>query len=163
MDCSPPDFSVHGISQAILLEWLAVPFSRESSRLRDRTQVSYIEGRFFTIWATRGAQLRLTELLGWNTDPIGLVSSWSKTPENYLCVSVSFPLSLFPTHHPVWGWMENPAWEERVLTRTSPCWHPDLGLLAPRTVRKEISVVYFTESIVFFYGILGWQIQNLLF
>ena len=53
MDCSPPDFSVHGISQARLLEWLAVPFSRESSRPRDRTQVSHIAGRFFTIWATR--------------------------------------------------------------------------------------------------------------
>ena len=74
----------------------------------------------------------VNELLGWNTHPIGLVSSWSETPENSLCVSVSFPLSLFPTSHPVWGLMEKPAWEERVLTRTSPSWHPDLGLLAPR-------------------------------
>ena len=82
------------------------------------------------------SSLRLNELLGWNTHPIGLVSSWSKTSENSLCVSVSFPLSLFPTAHPVWGRTEKPAWEERVLTRTSPCWHPDLGLLASRTVRK---------------------------
>ena len=79
--------------------------------------------------------LRLNELLGWNTDSIGLVSSWSKTPENF-SVSVSFPLSLFPTHHPVWGCTEKPAWEERVLARTSPCWHPDLRLLDPRIVRK---------------------------
>ena len=43
MDCSPPDSSVHGISQARLLEWLAVPFSRESSRPRDRTQVSTLQ------------------------------------------------------------------------------------------------------------------------
>ena len=78
------------------------------------------------------------------------------------CVSVSFPLSLFPTPHPLWGVTEKPAWEERVLTRTSPCWHPDLGLLAPRTVRKEFSV-YSTESIVLFYGIPSWQIQNHLY
>ena len=44
MDCSPPGFSVHGILQE------RIPFSRGSSRLRDRTQVSCITGRFFTIW-----------------------------------------------------------------------------------------------------------------
>ena len=40
---SPPESSVHGISQARILDWLAVPFSRESSIPRDRTQVSPIE------------------------------------------------------------------------------------------------------------------------
>ena len=49
MDCSPPGSSVHGILQARILEWVAIPFSRGSARCRDRTQVSYIEGRFFTI------------------------------------------------------------------------------------------------------------------
>ena len=52
MDCSLP---VHGILQARILEWVAIPFSRGSSWLRDQTQVSYIVGRFFTIWATREA------------------------------------------------------------------------------------------------------------
>ena len=33
----------------------AIPFFRGSSRLRDQTQVSYIAGRFFTVWATREA------------------------------------------------------------------------------------------------------------
>ena len=51
MDCSPPGFSVHGILQARMLEWVAMPSSRGSSQPRDRTQVSYISGRFFTIWA----------------------------------------------------------------------------------------------------------------
>ena len=32
MDCSPPDSSVHGISQAGILEWVAISSSRESSR-----------------------------------------------------------------------------------------------------------------------------------
>ena len=49
VDCSPPGSSVHGILQARILEWLAVPFSRGSSLPRDRTQVSRITGRFFTI------------------------------------------------------------------------------------------------------------------
>ena len=43
MDCSPPGSSVHGIFQARVLEWVAIPFSRASSRLRDQTQVSHIE------------------------------------------------------------------------------------------------------------------------
>ena len=50
-----PGSSVHGILQAIILEWVAVPFCRGSSQPRDRTQVSYIAGKFFTIWATREA------------------------------------------------------------------------------------------------------------
>ena len=35
MDCSAPGFSVHGIPQARILEWVALPFSRESSRHRN--------------------------------------------------------------------------------------------------------------------------------
>ena len=42
MDCSLPGFSVHGIFQAIVLEWVAISFSRESSWPRDWTQISCI-------------------------------------------------------------------------------------------------------------------------
>ena len=56
MDHSPPGSSVHGILQARILEWVAMPFSRGSSRPRDQTQVSNIAGRFFTSWAIREAQ-----------------------------------------------------------------------------------------------------------
>ena len=55
--CSPPGSSVHGILQARVLEWVAIPFSRGSSWPRNRTWVSYIAGRFFTVWATREAHL----------------------------------------------------------------------------------------------------------
>ena len=51
--CNPMDYTVHGILQARILEWVAFPFSRGSSQLRDRTQVSHIAGRFLTSWATR--------------------------------------------------------------------------------------------------------------
>ena len=57
MDCSPPGSSVHGILQARILEWVAIPFSRGSSQARDQTQVSCIASRFFTIWATREASM----------------------------------------------------------------------------------------------------------
>ena len=50
-DCSLPGSSVHGILQARILEWVAISFSRGSSWTSDRTQVSFIAGRFFTIWA----------------------------------------------------------------------------------------------------------------
>ena len=53
MYCSPPGFSVHGILQARKLERVATPFSRACSWPEDRTWVSCIVGRFFTIWATR--------------------------------------------------------------------------------------------------------------
>ena len=72
MDCSLPGFSIHGIFQARILEWVAISFSRGSSQPRDQTPVSRIaavaaakllqacptlcdpiSGRHFTIWATR--------------------------------------------------------------------------------------------------------------
>ena len=56
--CDPMDYTVHGILQAKILEWLAIPFSRESSKPRDQTQVSRIAGGFFTSWATREAQIK---------------------------------------------------------------------------------------------------------
>ena len=47
--CNPMDYTVHGILQARILEWVAFPFSRGSSQPRDRTQVSRLAGRFFAI------------------------------------------------------------------------------------------------------------------
>ena len=52
MDCSLPGSSVHGIFQAIVLEWVAISFSRGSSWPRDRSRVSRIVDRRFTVWAT---------------------------------------------------------------------------------------------------------------
>ena len=53
MDCSLPGSSVHGIFQAIVLEWVVIFFSRGSSQPRGWTWVSHIVDRCFTIWATR--------------------------------------------------------------------------------------------------------------
>ena len=57
-DCSPPDFSVHGILQARILERVAFPFSKGSSAPSDRTQVSRIADRFFTIWSTKWKKVK---------------------------------------------------------------------------------------------------------
>ena len=51
--CEPTDYTVHGILQARILEWVTFPFSRGSSQPRDGSQVSRTAGRFFTSWATR--------------------------------------------------------------------------------------------------------------
>ena len=58
MDCSPPGFSVHEILQAIILEWVAISFSRWSSW----TWVSCTASRFFSIRATMEAPLKLNAL-----------------------------------------------------------------------------------------------------
>ena len=49
------DYTAHEILQARIPEWVAIPFSRGSSQLRNQIQVSHITGGFFTTWATREA------------------------------------------------------------------------------------------------------------
>ena len=46
--CNPMNYTFHGILQARILEWVAIPFSREASQPRNRAQVSRIAGGFFT-------------------------------------------------------------------------------------------------------------------
>ena len=57
----PPDSSVHGILQARILEWVAMPFSRGFCLSRDQIQVSCIMGRYFPAWAT-SSHVRMWEL-----------------------------------------------------------------------------------------------------
>ena len=76
MNCSLPGSSVHGVSQARILKWVAIPFSRRSSWFGDLTWVSHTVGRFCTVWTTWEAQLtpridQSGEETGWsdcNTD-----------------------------------------------------------------------------------------------
>ena len=84
MDFRPPGSSVYGILQARILEWVAMPFSRGSSLPRDRTWVSCIAGRSFTVWATREAPkykstifffLLLKDKLLWKR-PLGQQIQW---------------------------------------------------------------------------------------
>ena len=78
MDYSPPGSSVHGILQTRIPEWVAMPFSRGSSQLRNQTWVLHTASRFFTIWATWEAlclcirfvyNIRVMWILAWNPLP----------------------------------------------------------------------------------------------
>ena len=60
MDCSPSGSSVHGISQARILEWVAISFSGGNSWPRDQTRIScisYIQRQILYHWAIRGVQI----------------------------------------------------------------------------------------------------------
>ena len=52
LDCSPLGSSVHGILQARIVEWVAIPFLRGSSWPKDWIHISHKADRFFTVWAT---------------------------------------------------------------------------------------------------------------
>jgi len=56
MDCRLPGSSVHGIFQATIQDWAAIPYSRESSPPRDGSHISCVS-RFFTTGTTWEAQL----------------------------------------------------------------------------------------------------------
>ena len=111
MDCDPPGSSIHGILQARILEWVAIPFSRRSFQFRDQTQVSRITGRFFTIWATREAKQKPCLLSNKNIravkvkvaqsclplQPHGLHSLWNFPSQNTGVGSCSLFQGIFPT------------------------------------------------------------------
>ena len=79
MDCSPPGFSVHGILQARILEWVVMPFSRGSSWPRNRSRVSHIAGRFFT------------------SDKHSVLKSWDITLLTKVCIvkAMVFPVIMY--------------------------------------------------------------------
>ena len=106
------EYTVHGILQARMLEWVAVLFSRGSSQPRDGTQVSCIAGGFFTSWATREA-LRILEwaaypFSGGSSRPYkplkkeAFLSYYSYTHE-YVCVHIYIYIYIYiyiHTHTP---------------------------------------------------------------
>ena len=77
--CNPMDYTVHGIPQARILEWVDFPFSRGSSQPRNRTQLSHIAGEFLTIWATR--------ILEWVAYPFSSGSSWPRNHSGVSCLA----------------------------------------------------------------------------
>ena len=95
--CDPTDSTVHGILQARILEWVAFPFSRGSSELRDQTEVSQIAGGFFTSWATRGNPRRLEwiKIFSGHGIPGGHALSFNPVPPFYhLLYCLWFPSGL---------------------------------------------------------------------
>ena len=88
VDCSLPDSSVHGILQARILEWAAIPFSKGYLWPRDQTQVSHIAGRFFTICVTREAP----PILYMSTKSLDLTTTVTRLqPPNWLLWLETWP------------------------------------------------------------------------
>ena len=102
VNCSLPSSYVHLILQARILDWLANPFSRGSSRPRNWTQVSCIAGKFFTIWAnkeatiyaaaaaTKSLQSCLTLCDPINCSPLGSAVPGILQAKTLECVAISF-------------------------------------------------------------------------
>ena len=109
MDCSLPGSSVHGIFQARVLEWVAISFSRGSSRPRDWTQVSHTAGRGFTVWAPRDIIIHFKKyLMAFLDFTIHIYKSSESTFKHYSIVPQTvkisynrvFPISLLnPLQH----------------------------------------------------------------
>ena len=91
--CDLMDYTVHGILQARILEWVAFPFFRGSSKPRDRTQVSSIADGFFTSWATREAQRILLEI------KISLSYIFAKTLAHIFCGILWCTIKTYSTWH----------------------------------------------------------------
>ena len=79
MDCSPPGSSVHGILQARILEWAAMPSSRGSSQPRNQTHVSHITGDSLSHEGSPG-------ILGWVAYPFSRETSWLKNWTGVSCI-----------------------------------------------------------------------------
>ena len=120
MDCSLPYSSVCGILQARILEWVAMSSSRGFSQLRDQTQVSLIEDRFFTKWASREAQ--------WQTAAVAAATA--KLLQS--CPTLCHPIEGSPLGSPVPGILQartlewfaisfSSAWKWKVKVKSLSC------------------------------------------
>ena len=150
MPCCSPGSSVHGTSQARILEWVAISFSRRSSWPRDWTQVSHIVGRCFTVWATREVQTWFNALQSPSWDSQLLIKGphsldFALNPTNYAALLVlgqigheKSPLEIstsghFPDHQtpgvsvafpspPYGSWMKTMTGILIDVTREHPRW-----------------------------------------
>ena len=94
MDCRPPGSSVPGISQARILEWVAISFSRGSSWPRDWIQVSHIAGRRFNLWATGESSLG-----GWGQRTVQIIIYQSTKSHLWLLCLQSVQFSSLVVSH----------------------------------------------------------------
>ena len=80
MDCSLPDFSVHGISQVRALKWVAISFFKGSSWPRDQICVSCIGKQNVYHWATKEVQCAYIQLFSVSANQIHTIKNtrWLK-------------------------------------------------------------------------------------
>ena len=110
-DCSLPGFSIHGIFQARILEWVAISFSRGSSWPRDRTQVSHIVDRYFYRLSHHYVELI------WKISETGQDLGWGRCRTGFLEFSHVFTIVLHPEILPFL-----PSQVEGFLDYILSCW-----------------------------------------
>ena len=126
--CDPMDYTVYGILQARILEWVAFPFSRGSSQPRDQTQVSCIAGGFFTSWATRETLL------------------FSSVAQSYptLCDPMNCSTPGLPVHHQLLEFTQTHVhWVGNAIQPSHPLLSPSPPTPSPSSIR-----VFSSESIL---------------
>ena len=115
MACNLPSFSVHGLLQAGILEWVAICFSWRYSWPRDWSKVSCIAGRFFTIWAT-GEEGGDNLLVTGSNDPNALFLILMNAPK---ILTINLPslnnTSMVPHHHSIYTLLKKAYWEMDIL------------------------------------------------
>ena len=121
--CNPMDYTIHGIHQARILAWVAVPFSRRSSQPRDWTQVSLIAGRFLT------------------TEPPG-------KPKNTGVGNLSLLQQIFPTPESNWGLLHW-RWIPSQLNYCVPIWAPEKLEIQENRQNSVVSIPIMLENMVF--------------
>ena len=108
MDCSPPGSSVHGISQARILEWVAISFCMGSSWPRNGTRVSCIASSLLTIWDGSPNALSYSHTIALQFTPTHLFPHLDLHPllpefsqEFPIYLSTSSSLSIQPIFHAI--------------------------------------------------------------
>ena len=113
MDCSPPGSSVHGISQAKILEWVAISSSRGSSQPRDWTHVS-CTGRQILYWHCYAKSLQSCPTL---CDPIDGSPPGSPVPGILQARTLEWVAISFSMHEG-----EKRKWSRSVLSDSATSW-----------------------------------------
>ena len=139
MDCSPPGSLVRGISQAWILEWVAISFSRGSSWPRDGTWVSRIVGRCFTVWTTREVhQNHRRVVVSFKRMSVEIFYRWNLLPRSQLSnymhswrQEAICWYEVIPTEAPSF----THSW---IADRRCPCWR-----LAVRVAQHHVCIDYF--------------------
>ena len=106
MDCSPPGSTVHGILQARVLEWVAISFSRGSSRPRDQTRVFRIVGRCFYRLSHQEMMILKFHKLDKTPDPLHHHRKFD-FPGPPVLFSFGFPLAVVSSSEESGLWLED--------------------------------------------------------
>ena len=108
LDCRPPGSSVHGISQARILEWVAVSFSRDSSQPWIESASLALAGRFFTL-----------SLLGSHTKNCGVSILSSLCHSDHISAPYLF---FFPLFFSIFSSIGKHYWRKSNLSHISSLW-----------------------------------------